>query len=301
MPIRQVKGGYRWGGRGAIYPTKKQAARQARAAYASGYVGEGLVHLVAEARQLLSEGVSVRTDTSKLDVLLKELLDQISDKYSEQDIRKEEAHWKSEIEKSVKGVAAEIQAAVSSLSSWHGSSVLVRMQPTWVYGKDALFNDDGDVSRTAEVVVFDTSPRMAPSFTYFRDKTVDDVLDAGDTDFFRNPEVEADYFALVTEIRHPGRAAREADKVVTLYTARPVKDRDSYEGARVVPSNIFLTTSFDEAEGYGHDFGSRDIWKMRVKKRHLLLTLDTPRLKNYQAYASGGKVPIESIELAAAG
>lgn len=42
MPIHKVKtpkggSGYQWGTQGKVYPTKKQAARQAAAAYASGY------------------------------------------------------------------------------------------------------------------------------------------------------------------------------------------------------------------------------------------------------------------------
>lgn len=37
MPIRKVKGGYKWGKTGKVYPTKKQALRQSRAIYASGY------------------------------------------------------------------------------------------------------------------------------------------------------------------------------------------------------------------------------------------------------------------------
>lgn len=37
MPVRKVKGGYKWGKRGKVYPTKKQALKQARAIYASGY------------------------------------------------------------------------------------------------------------------------------------------------------------------------------------------------------------------------------------------------------------------------
>lgn len=37
MPVRKVKSGYKWGKSGKTYPTKKQAQRQARAAYASGY------------------------------------------------------------------------------------------------------------------------------------------------------------------------------------------------------------------------------------------------------------------------
>ena len=37
MPVRKVKGGYRWGQSGKVYPTKTQAERQGRAAYAAGY------------------------------------------------------------------------------------------------------------------------------------------------------------------------------------------------------------------------------------------------------------------------
>jgi len=37
MPIRKVKGGYKWGSSGKVYPTRKQAEEQAKAAYASGY------------------------------------------------------------------------------------------------------------------------------------------------------------------------------------------------------------------------------------------------------------------------
>jgi len=37
MPVRKVKGGYRWGKSGKTYKTKKAAERQGRAIYASGY------------------------------------------------------------------------------------------------------------------------------------------------------------------------------------------------------------------------------------------------------------------------
>lgn len=41
MPIRKVKGGYKWGSRGKVYKTRAGAERQAKAAYASGYKGKG--------------------------------------------------------------------------------------------------------------------------------------------------------------------------------------------------------------------------------------------------------------------
>ncbi len=37
MPIRKVKGGYKWGGHGKVYPTRAGAEKQAAAAHASGY------------------------------------------------------------------------------------------------------------------------------------------------------------------------------------------------------------------------------------------------------------------------
>ena len=37
MPIRKVKGGYKWGKKGKVYRSRKGAERQAAAAYASGY------------------------------------------------------------------------------------------------------------------------------------------------------------------------------------------------------------------------------------------------------------------------
>lgn len=40
MPVRKVKGGYKWGSSGKVYPTRAQAERQGRAAYANGYRGK---------------------------------------------------------------------------------------------------------------------------------------------------------------------------------------------------------------------------------------------------------------------
>ncbi len=41
MPVRKVKGGYKWGSKGRVYKTREGAERQARAAYASGYRKSG--------------------------------------------------------------------------------------------------------------------------------------------------------------------------------------------------------------------------------------------------------------------
>lgn len=41
MPLRKVKGGYRWGTSGKVYPTKEQAEKQGKAIMASGYKKKG--------------------------------------------------------------------------------------------------------------------------------------------------------------------------------------------------------------------------------------------------------------------
>lgn len=41
MPVRKVRGGYRWGSKGKVYKTRAAAERQGRAAYAHGYRGGG--------------------------------------------------------------------------------------------------------------------------------------------------------------------------------------------------------------------------------------------------------------------
>jgi hypothetical protein len=35
MPVRKVKGGYRWGSKGKTYPQKSKAAKQGRAIHAN--------------------------------------------------------------------------------------------------------------------------------------------------------------------------------------------------------------------------------------------------------------------------
>lgn len=37
MPVRKVSGGYQWGTRGKVYPTREQAEAQGRAIRASGW------------------------------------------------------------------------------------------------------------------------------------------------------------------------------------------------------------------------------------------------------------------------
>lgn len=141
---------------------------------------------------------------------------------------------------------------------------------------------------------------MAPGFSLFVESTgkvasIEDLLEGGDTDFFRSTADQQDYFNLVHEIQKPG--STQQGKWVKVYTARPVKDRRTYEGAHSVPANIFLATTLDEAEGLSRELpghGVRDVWSMLVNTRDVVLTLDMGRLKHYQAVR---ETPVRNMEL----
>lgn len=128
---------------------------------------------------------------------------------------------------------------------------------------------------------------------------VEDVLEGGDMDFFHGPQgptIAKVYFDLIKEIQHPGSS--QTGKDILLYTARPVKDRRQFEGARTLPPNLFLANSLDHVEGLATDLGSerRDVWKVRINTKHLVLTNDAGRVKYYQIV--GDKpVPVQNLEL----
>jgi len=58
MPITNINGGYKWGKSGKTYPTKAGAARQARAAYASGYKNGGPVPKYNKAVSIPGSGIA---------------------------------------------------------------------------------------------------------------------------------------------------------------------------------------------------------------------------------------------------
>ena len=47
MPVHQVEGGWRWGSKGHVYPSKEGAEKQARAIYANGYTDDSMPPMAA--------------------------------------------------------------------------------------------------------------------------------------------------------------------------------------------------------------------------------------------------------------
>jgi hypothetical protein len=196
-------------------------------------------------------------------------------------------------------ISDHINQTISKIENWNGSSISI-------IADEIYKENDIEASDSAMIAVGDNG-EMTPYFTLFEIKNgsavIDDVLEAGDEDFFPNNMIQSDYFSLIQELRNPGSNSK-GGKLLTLYTARPVKDRNIYMNATEIPSNIFLTNSYSSAVGIASDLGGskevRDVWKVVIDSKYLLQTLDGPE-KQYQAIGNSGKVPIKRIILENAG
>lgn len=192
---------------------------------------------------------------------------------------------------------------------WNGSPVtLIASEPPTIYGFQGP--DYSEPVETAEVTIgSQTAWGGTPSFTMFGDFQnntlnkieIDDILEGGDTDFFTDPKIQSDYFNLVAELKNPGRSQKELDKVITLYTARPIQDRKIYMNAQTIPPNIFLTNSYQNAVGLAQDYGKRDVWRVRIQQRYIIQTLDDPSVKWYQVKSQDKPVPVKDISLVETG
>jgi hypothetical protein len=151
-----------------------------------------------------------------------------------------------------KALIQALQGAIRRIKSWSGSRI--RIRPNVVGGSD------GNWSTPIEsfyVLVGDEHLGFSVFTTKGKPDQVEDVLEGGDLDFFRSPLETSDYFNLIKEIRKPGSSSQ--GKTLTLWTARPTKDRRLYERARTLPPNLFLTTDMNRASGIAHDLGASEV------------------------------------------
>lgn len=191
-----------------------------------------------------------------------------------------------------------IQKAAGAIPQWNGSPILLTI-------KTSPFAKKNDPFRSMEppsgCQVYVGQPSGQVFFSMWLDETgkieIDDVLDAGDDDFFIDPRVEQDYFNLIREIRKPG--SNQSAKSVVMFTARPSSDRARYMGASTIPSNIYCTSSYQHAAGLIFDrpgSAPSDIWRIVIEERYLITTVNTGMVKEYQVVGNG-EVPVKRIEL----
>lgn len=186
-----------------------------------------------------------------------------------------------------------IEQITSNMPNWNNSPITIEALPAE--------NEHGFILEPNDSAhIYVGQGEDAPSFSYFVFEgklEIDDVIEGGDTDFFKTPQLQADYFNLINELRNPGSTSK--GRVLTLYTARPVSDRKLYQDAKTLPVNLFLTNSWNHAEGLAHDLAGsqepRDVYKVRIDSRYLTQTLDGP-IKYYQV--TSHDTPVISINLA---
>lgn len=165
--------------------------------------------------------------------------------------------------------------AIKRVRDWRGEAIRVRPMYDGEYREGPIESFDVRLGRQAGFTIFTDSGKV---------QSVDDVLDAGDTDFFRDPHLQMNYFDLVRELERPG-STQKFGKNLKLWTARPTKDRHLYQDAKHVPTNIYLTTDRHRASGIAHDLGAgeiRDLWRITVNEKYLMKTLEAGHVKDYQ-------------------
>lgn len=204
-------------------------------------------------------------------------------------------------------IQALISKAISNIPDWGGSSIDITPDDPPSDFASSPPNYGSPISGAQISVGKQVAWGGPASFTLFVDWDensdeivkieVDDILEGGDTDFFADNTITADYFNLVSELQHPGRSAQQQDKILTLYTARPAEHRQQYLEAHEIPPNIFLTSSYQSAVGMSQDFSKRDVWRVRIKSRYLVQTMNAPQEQWYQVKSQAGMVPVESIRL----
>lgn len=125
---------------------------------------------------------------------------------------------------------------------------------------------------------------------------IEDILEADEEEssyFFTNNEEKQDYYNLISQLQNPNKK----DQILTLYTARPVKDREFYSKTDYLPANIFLSNSFNHVDGLAGDLQGteerRDIYKVKINSKYLIKTLDGP-VKYYQVIKDA---PVQYINL----
>lgn len=213
--------------------------------------------------------------------------------YTPQQMEKDLVNIVSETRQCMEHLRITVQDAISRIPTWNGSQVSVKTR--------GLDRDSYSEPQTSLSVEFLDSDAWAgePDFTVFMElvKTpdnqpnakkeykiidIDDVLEAGDKDFFTNSKTQQDYFNLIQEMRKPGSSSKSG-KILKLYTARPTKDREFYLKQQKLPTGVFLTTDESFAEVFGLDYNeNRDLWFVKVDSKYLLMTLDSPEQKQYQ-------------------
>jgi hypothetical protein len=111
-------------------------------------------------------------------------------------------------------IKKEIEDAISHIQNWSGSTVLI--EPSSSHNQ---FNEI-DISATDSALVYLGTDEYAPYFSLYKDLDdypgiqIDDILEGGDTDFFKTPQIQSDYFNLIAELKNPGSTNKKGKSLL---------------------------------------------------------------------------------------
>jgi hypothetical protein len=181
-----------------------------------------------------------------------------------------------------------IEKAISQ-SDWNGSTVSI--YPLIASSEEDFLSP----SDSAEIKV----GNKLGNFQLWKENEkfiIEDILESDEEEssyFFTNNEEKQDYYNLISQLQNPNKK----DQILTLYTARPTKDREFYSKTDYLPANIFLSNSFNHVDGLAGDLQGteerRDIYKVKINSKYLIKTLDGP-VKYYQVVKDA---PVQYIDL----
>lgn len=231
---------------------------------------------------------SLTVSTDKYEKALRDFVEELSDwsgDISDEEVESQITATTLKNRNMAEKFTALLAIAISKTPNWQGSPVRVSLSVPDFRSADDPFE---------ALDVYDVRVGREATFSAWVEGSsirVEDVLEAGDSDFFYDEDTTSDYFALILKLRDPVSAG---GKILRLWTARPSRDRSQYENARRLPSNIFLTNDPDRALGMARDMGDRDVWEVRVDSSYLVETLSRGRIRDYQVI---GSAPLKDIFL----
>ena len=199
--------------------------------------------------------------------------------YEEEDANRYVKELVQKTQENMAEIKNKIQNAINQIPNWTTNTITIQARPSY-YGTRV----SAEASDFAEIIFGPKENHVSFSLSYHENGIhIDDILEGGDKDFFTNQLMQNDYFTLIDELRNSGK--KKKDKILTLYTARPRKDREQLLANKTLPINVFLTDSQEHAEGLAIDLsggqGTRDIWMVKINSTYLTKTLDGP-VKYYQ-------------------
>ena len=100
-------------------------------------------------------------------------------------------------------IANDIREVIAKIPNWYGTLVTVAAG-----FNDNLLDFDIESGSTWANIIVGRDATFAYSLDAGDRVIVDDILEAGDSDFFRDVNLEQDYFNLIDGIRRPGRSNR---------------------------------------------------------------------------------------------